>query len=181
MKPSPYFADQFKYFFKRFASNQKLTRWFLDQAGEYSGVFNFPAVLKDHPRTMVFLPRDVENASTFMHSMPQAWFQDVLICAHESLHTLISAKRARAVYYSDSECRFGEPVFNEIEQKILEFAPTVCIYLDEPFLPRLYLAKKCGASCRIGFNCETEFPFLNLSLRPENSSPAKLIMQYYGF
>jgi hypothetical protein len=181
LKPSPYFADQFKFFFKRFASKQKLTRWFLEQAGEESGAFNFPAVLREKPKTLVFLPRDVESASTFMHSMPQAWFQDAFICAHESLHTLISAKRAKSVCYSDTECRFGEIVFQEMEQKIIEYGPTVCIYLGEPFLPRLYLAKKSGAGCRIGFNCESEFPFLNLSLRPENSSPAALLTNYYGY
>lgn len=181
MKPSPYFADRFKYFFKRFASKQKLTRWFLQQAGEESGAFNFPAALKDNPKTLVFLPRDMESASSFMHAMPQAWFKDTLLCAHESLHALVSAKRAHAIYYSDTECRYGETVFEELETKITEFAPTVCLYLGEPFLPRLYLAKKSGAGCRIGFNSEDLYPYLNLSLRPENSTPAKLVMQYYGF
>ena len=180
MKPSPYFADQLKFFFKRFASNQKLTRWFLDQAGETSGAFDFPAALMNNPKTLVFLPRDMESASTFMHTMPQAWFQHALICAHESQHTLLSAKRARGIYYSDLECRFGENVFSELEQNILEYAPTVCIYIGEPFLPRLYLAKKSGASCRIGFNCESEYPFLNMSLTLSGSSPAALLMKYYG-
>ena len=181
MKPSPYFTNRLKYFFKRFASQQSLSRWFLQQAGEESGAFNFPAVLKENPKTLVFLARDMETSSSFMHAMPQAWFQNVLLIAHESLHALISAKRAKAIYYSDLECRYGEPVFQEIEDKITEFNPTVCIYLGKPFLPRLYLAKKCGAGCRIGFNCEGLYPFLNLSLRPENSSPAQLLMQYYGF
>ncbi|MCQ2055426.1 MAG: hypothetical protein MJY82_09085 [Fibrobacter sp.] len=181
MKPSPYFADRFKYFFKRFVSEPKLKRWFLQQAGEDSGAFSFPAALQDNPKTLVLLPRDMEGAAVFMHTMPQAWFQNVLLLAHESLHALVSAKRAKAIYYSDKECRYGEPTFNELEGKIAEFAPTVSIYLGEPFLPRLYLLKKSGAGCRIGFNCEDYYPFFNLSLRPENSSPAKLIMQYYGF
>lgn len=182
MKPSPYFADLFKFFFKRFASEQKLKSWFLKQAGEESGVFSFPAALKDNPKTLVFLPRDMEGAASFLHTMPQSWFtDDVLLCAHESLHALISAKRAHAIYFSDMECRYGEKIFDEIEAKIMEFAPSVCIYLGEQFLPRLYLAKKCGAGCRIGFNSESLFPFLNVSLRPENSSPAALLMQYYGF
>ena len=123
----------------------------------------------------------MESASVFLRAMPQAWFKDVLICAHESLHALISAKRAHAIYFSDLECRFGEVVFNELEQKIQEFAPTVCIYLGEPFLPRLYLAKKSGAACRIGINTENIYPFLNLSLSPDGSSPAALISKYYGF
>lgn len=181
MKPSPYFADRFKFFFKRFASQQTLYKWFLQQAGEESGAFSFPAALTDNPKTLLFLPRDMESASTFLHTMPQAWFKDVLICAHESLHALISAKRAHAIYFSDTECRYGEIVFAEMEQKILDFAPTVCIYLGAPFLPRLYLAKKSGAACRIGINTEKIYPFLNLCLNPEGSSPAALIMKYYGY
>ena len=145
MKPSPYFADRFKFFFKRFASAQSLRRWFLKQAGEESGSFSFPDILKDHPKTLVFLPRKFEDAVAFLSPMPKEWFNNVQFCAHESLQALISAKR-----------------------------------LDEPFLPRLYLAKKSGAPCRIGFNSESLYPFLNLSLHPDQSSEAILIAKYYG-
>lgn len=180
MKPSPYFADQFRFFFKRFSSSESLFRWFLTKAGEDSSAFSFPDALKDNPKTIVFLPRDMESASGFLHKMPSAWFANALCVAHESLHALISAKRAHAIYFSDAECRFGERVFEELEQKIQEFSATVCIYLGQPFLPRLYLAKRSGAACRIGFRCESYYPFLNMSLTPEQSSEAELICRYYG-
>lgn len=180
LKPSVYFADKFRYFFKRFYKKQTLTRWFLKRAGEESGCFNFPDALKENPRTLLFLPRDIEGAAGFLHSMPQAWFKNVMICAHESLHSLVLSKRAKAVFFSDSECRFGENHFSEMERSFVQFAPTVCIYLGKPFLPRLYLAKKSGASCRIGFSCEELYPFLNLSLHINQSSPASLIADYYG-
>ena len=99
-------------------------------------------------------------------------FNNALICAHESLHALISAKRAKAIYYSDLECRYGERVFDEWNRKILEFAPTVCIYLGEPFLPRLYLAKKSGAGCRIGFQLRKLLPLPELEPHAR-TSPAK--------
>lgn len=180
MKPSPYFADQFRFFFKRFSSRDSLFKWFLKMAGNDSQAFSFPDVLKNHPKTLVFLPRDMESSAGFLHKMPQAWFENVQFVAHESLHALISAKRAHAIYYSDTECRFGERVFEEILQKIRDYAPAVCIYLGPEFLPRLYLAKRSGAACRIGFNCESLYPFLNLSLHPEQSSEAELIARYYG-
>lgn len=180
MKPSPYFADQFRFFFKRFSGNESLFKWFLKEAGEDSQPFDFPGALKNNPKTLVFLPRDMESAAGFLHKMPNTWFANVLCIAHESLHALISAKRAHAIYFSDTECRFGERVFEELEQKIHEFSPTVCIYLGQPFLPRLYLAKKSGARCRIGFKSEAFYPFLNLSLTPEQSSEAELICKYYG-
>ena len=74
MKPSPYFADRFKFFFKRFASSESLRRWFLKQAGEDSGAFSFPDILKNHPKTLVFLPRKFEDAVAFLSPMPKEWF-----------------------------------------------------------------------------------------------------------
>jgi len=180
VKPSPYFTDRFRYFFKRFSSKESLFRWFLKQAGEESGSFDFPNALKDNPKTLVFLPRDMERAAAFMHAMPDSFFGNVLLCAHESLHAIVSAKRAHAVYYSDLECRYGENAFTDLEQKFKEYAPQVCIYLGDAFLPRLYLAKVCGAGLRIGFNTENCYPFLNISLHPDKSTEAALIAQYYG-
>ncbi len=180
MKPSPYFADQFRFFFKRFSGNEALFKWFLKKAGEDSQAFDFPGALKNNPKTLVFLPRNMESAAGFLHKMPNTWFANVLCVAHESLHALISAKRAHAIYFSDTECRYGERVFEELEQKIHEFSPTVCIYLGQPFLPRLYLAKNSGAGLRIGFNCESFYPFLNMSLTPDQLSEAELISGYYG-
>ncbi|MCQ2102379.1 MAG: hypothetical protein MJY98_04040 [Fibrobacter sp.] len=180
MKPSLYFADRFRYFFKRFSSQESLFRWFLKRAGEESGAFSFPEALRGNPKTVVFLHRDMERAAPFMHQMPQAFFQNTLLVAHESLHALISAKRASAIYYSDLECRYGEPVFQELGDKIKGFAPQVVIFLGDVFLPRLYLAKVSGAGCRIGFCTEKCYPFLNLSLQPSTSSEAALIAQYYG-
>ncbi len=180
MKPSPYFTDRFRYFFKRFSSAESLFKWFVKHAGEESGAFSFPEALKDNPKTLVFLPRDMEHSAAFMHAMPQTFFQNALLFAHESLHALVSAKRAHAIYYSDLECRYGEKVFGELEQKVKDYAPQVVIYLGDSFLPRLYLAKVSGAPCRIGFCSETNYPFLNLSLHPDKSSEAALIAQYYG-
>lgn len=122
----------------------------------------------------------MDEAAAFMKALPQAWFQNVKFCAHESLHTLVEARRAEAFYYSDLECRFGEPAFDELQAKIQDFAPTVTLYLREPFFPTLYLAKKLGGSCRIGFGSEGLYPFLNLSFHPDKSSEAELIAQYYG-
>ena len=180
MKPSPYFTDRFRYFFKRFSSQQSLTRWFLDRAGNECETMSFPDVLKNMPRTLVFLPKDLKESSHFLKELPPRFMQIARFCVHEPLQSIIAANRAHAFYYSDKECRYGEPAFQELEEKIKEFAPQVCIYLGEPFLPCLYLAKVSGASCRIGFNCENCYPFLNLSLHPSTSTEAQLLKEYYG-
>ena len=180
MKPSPYFASRLRYFFKRFYSPEKLYRWFLKQAGEESGEFDFPASLQGNPKTLIFLAHDLDKSAAFMHAMPESFFKNVLICAHESQQVLISAKHAKAIYYSDLECRFGEAAFEELQYQIKDFGPTVCIYLGEVFWPTLYLAKTSNANCRIGFTEEHCFPFLNVCLRPNKMSEAALISQYYG-
>ena len=118
MKPSLYFKDCFRYFFKRFCRKESLFRWCLNQAGEDTGAFDFPAALKGNPKTLVFLPRDMEHSASFMHAMPDSFFKNTLLCAHESLHAIVSAKRAQVLYYSDLECRYGEPVFEEMERGV---------------------------------------------------------------
>ncbi|MCF0216427.1 MAG: hypothetical protein HUK21_08140 [Fibrobacteraceae bacterium] len=180
LKPSPYFADTFRFFLKRFSSQQSLFNWFIKQAGDFTAPFEFPEILKDHPKTLVFLPREMERCTAFLHAMPDAWFKNVHFFAHESLHALISAKRSHAFYYSDRECRFGEAVFNELQDKIQTYTPEVCIYLGDKFLPRLFLAKTSGAACRIGFDVSDVYPFLNISLQKNESSEAALIAKYYG-
>lgn len=180
VKPSPYFTDQFRFFFKRFSSPESVTRWFLKRAGNKDEAISFPEALKDLPRTLVFLPKDMKETTHFLKGLSPQFLQITKFCVHESLQAIISAHRAHAFYYSDTECRYGEPAFVELEKKIKEFAPKVCVYLGEPFLPRLYLAKVSGASCRLGFNCEKLYPFLNLSLKPSSSSEAELLCKYYG-
>ena len=180
VKPSPYFADRFRYFFKRFYSPEKLYRWFLTQAGEDSGEFNFPAALQGNPKTVVFLARDVDKSTAFLKAMPDSFFKNTILCAPEATQVLVSAKHAKAIYYTDLECRFGEAAFDELLYKIKDFKPEVCIYLGEAFWPTLYLAKVCGANCRIGFADEHCYPFLNICLHPNKMSEAALISQYYG-
>jgi len=180
VKPSPYFADRFRYFFKRFYSPEKLYRWFLTQAGEDSGEFNFPAALQGNPKTVVFLARDVDKSAAFLKAMPDSFFKNTILCAPEATQVLVSAKHAKAIYYTDLECRFGEAAFDELLYKIKDFKPEVCIYLGEAFWPTLYLAKMCGANCRIGFADEHCYPFLNVCLHPNKMSEAALISQYYG-
>ena len=181
MKPSPYFASRFRYFFKRFYSPEKLYRWFLKEAGEDSGEFNFPAALQGNPKTVVFLDRDVGKSTAFLREMPDSFFKNALLCAHESLQVTVSAKHAKAIYYTDHECRYGEAAFDELLYKIKDFKPEVCIYLGELFWPTLYLAKVCGAGCRVGFTSdEHTYPFLNICLHPNKMSEAALISQYYG-
>lgn len=181
MKPSPYFADSFRFFLKRFSSPEALFGWFARRAGNPNQAFSFPDVLKDNPRTLIFLPKDIKVVSSFLKALPPQFVQIAKFCVHVSLQSSISSFRTHAFYYSDPECRYGEGAFEKLEAQIKEFAPQVCIYMEEPFLPRLYLAQASGAACRIGFNCESSYPFLNMSLNLETSTEAEILCKYYGF
>lgn len=180
MKPSLYFADQFKFFFKRFLNEENLFKWFAKQSGGETGAFSFPECLADKPKTLIILPRDKRLATEFVQALPAAFYPFTLFCGHESIQPLIAVKKAKAFYYNDRECRYGENFYTDLQQSIKRFNPQVCIYLGQPFLPRLFLAKISGAPCRIGFDVEQCYPFLNLSLKPEKLSKAELLCEYYG-
>lgn len=180
MKPSPYFADTFRFFLKRFKSDASIRKWFMKAAGDTSEAFNFPADLLNRPKTLIFLPRDMEGAASFLNGISGKWLESTLFCAHESLHALISAKRVKAIYFSDLECRYGEQAFNNLMTLIAEFGPKVAVYLGEPSWPRLYLVKTSGASCRIAFDDQQLYPFLNISLMTNGKKPAEKMQELYG-
>ncbi|PWJ57282.1 MULTISPECIES: hypothetical protein [unclassified Fibrobacter] len=179
MKPSLYFADRFRYFFKRFYSEVKLFEWFRERAGEETGNIVLPDMLKGCPKTLIFLPKDIEQSSKFLKGLSPKIIKNTRFCVHESLQATVATHQGHAFYYSDSECRYGETAFETLEEKIREYAPEICVYVGENFLPRLYLAKISGANVRIGFNSEDVYPFLNMSLRPDKSTEAALLNQYF--
>ncbi|SHK44940.1 hypothetical protein [Fibrobacter sp. UWEL] len=179
MKPSLYFADRFRYFFKRFYSDLKLFEWFKERAGEESDSISYPDMVKGCPKTLIFLSKDVEHSSRFLKELSKTVTQNARFCVHETLQTTVASHQGHAFYYSDSECRYGETAFETLEEKIREYAPEICIYIGENFLPRLYLAKISGAKCRIGFRCEDVYPFLNISLQHDKSTEAALLNQYF--
>lgn len=183
MKPSPYFTDSFRYFFKRFASEDSLRKWFIKRAGGESSVFNYPEKLTDFKNTLVILPNDKDAAVRYIRTCKNFWSKkSTLILAPDSLReTLLREEHpAEVLYLRTSDYRFGELEFQKVEQKIAEFKPELCLYFAEAFLPALYLARHSNAPCRIGFekNC---YPFLNISLIADSAQQkSELLKRLYG-
>jgi hypothetical protein len=187
LKPSPYFADRFSFFFFRFYSKASLFKWFLKKADAETEAFEYPSSLSGSHRTIVFLPSNRELSALTLTALERFWDPDqTLLVGSVDLTNDIHKLKVKIPFisYTDSDCRFGEPAFCEIEEKLVAFNAEICLYLEtEPFLPRLYLVKKSAAPCRIGFYAEAEFPFLNISLKPESDdslSKIKILVQQYG-
>lgn len=184
MKPSPFFADTFRFFFKRFSNQESLTRWFLKKAGTESSLFSYPTSYRHFKKTLIFLPDNKESTILFLEAFKTFWNKEnTLFVAKDSLReTLIHHPVAKTIFLTEKEFRYGELAFNNVEQQIFDFKAELCLYLLPPFLPALYLAKRSLATCRIGFNSNNLFPFLNINLTAENDSEkiAMLKNQYEG-
>lgn len=180
MDTSQYFAKSFRFFFLRFRNEEALFNWFLDKADDFTAPFNYPEDINGNPRTIVFLPYDQKEACEFINALPQQIFKNTLFHAPEELKDFLTGKNAQAVYFREPECRYGDPAFKQTLKQLFEFVPKTCIFLGNLDLPRLYLAKKCGAAFRIGFNCESIYPFLNISMKTEKMSKVQAVVKFFG-
>ncbi len=175
MKPSPYFADTVRYFFKRFRSRDSLLRWFVKRAGDSSEAFEYPIDLARLNGLLVILPElsdDVLGYASFLKTLETRKIPGTLLLSnvrHESfLQTL--GIRTETIYYTGIGCRYGESEFGKIQERLCRSPFTICVYLEpKPLFQMLYLAKVCGATYRFGFDAEKFFPLLNLSLLAEDN------------
>lgn len=164
----------------RFRNEESLFEWFLDKADDFTAPFNYPEDIRDNPRTIVFLPYNEKEVSEFINALPPKFLKNTLFHAPEAYRTILTYKNAQAVYFKEPECRYGDPAFKQSLKQLFEFVPKACVFLGNFDLPRLYLAKKCGAAFRIGFNCESVYPFLNVSLKTDKMTKAQAIVKFYG-
>lgn len=170
MKPSPYFADTIRYFFKRFRSRESLLRWFVKRAGNSSEAFEYPIDFTKINGLLVILPElpgDILAYADFLKFLDARKIPGTLFLANawheEFLRTL--GIQTETLYYTGIGCRYGEPEFKKIQEKLCRSRFTVSVYLEpKPLFQMLYLAKVCGATYRFGFDSERFFPLLNLSL-----------------
>lgn len=187
MKPSPYFADRMAFFIYRFYGKESLFNWFLKKANSETEIFEYPSLLSSSHKTIVFLPSDKELTKLLVSALERFWDpKRTLLIGSVDLTNDIHKLKTKIPFlsYTDNDCRYGEPAFFELENRLIDFQANICLYLEtEVFLPRLYLAKKSATPCRIGFFAEQQFPFLNISLKPENDdslSKVKILVQQYG-
>ncbi len=191
MKPSLYFADSLRYFFKRFYSDESLTQWFSVRAGGESNSFQYPLYFKPTDKVVVFLPNDAENTLKILNAFSPFWKKDcVFAIAQESLsETLLHQNFPVTLLWTRShDFRYGEQEFLKLTNQIETFAPKICFFFADAFLPALYLARRSQAPYRFyyskgGTSEPTEsvlYPFLNIAIRASsfNEALSTLIRQY---
>lgn len=169
MKPSPYFADTFRYFFFRFRSKESVAKWFVKRAGTESEAFEYPFRFDRKGELFVILPELHENLLPyidFLKAVEKLSFKLVILA--NSRHREFLEKlglKAEKFFATGVEMRYGEPSFHEIESKLRTKKFAASLYLEpKPIFQLLYLAKVSGAPYRFGFDSEKFYPLLNLSL-----------------
>lgn len=170
MKPSPYFADKFRYFFKRFYYKESLLRWFIKRAGDASESFEIPMKLPQRFAVLAVLPEqsdDVLSLFPLLQTLESKAPGRVTILANRRHEKLLETLRIQSeiLAYSGLGCRYGEAEFQALQETIRGKNFSICLYLEpKPLFQLLYLSKSCGAAYRFGFDVEKYYPLLNLSL-----------------
>lgn len=190
MKPSPYFADSFAFFFKRFLSANGLRKFFLKYAGDSSEPFEYPSALSSCRGHLIVMPETTDDAFPYIPLIREIIARDdgaTCLLAGDALRDLVFSAGFSAYtpcFYTVSGCRYGTPEYEKIVKVVTSRAYSVCLYLERKTLyQRLALAKLSSAPYRIGFHCEDLFPFLNVSLGTEAEDAhirAQILQERYG-
>jgi hypothetical protein len=170
LKPSLYFKDCLRYSLKKFASKESLQRWFIKQAGDSSATFEYPMKLSEKQTVLILLPENTELVNAylpFLQKLCRIKKHGVLLFANSNLENLLQTNQVKqeVLYYTTLGCRYGEQEFQKIEEVLKARQITATFDLqDQTLFQMLYLCKTCGAAYRFGFDCESLYPLLNLSL-----------------
>ncbi|MCR5028705.1 MAG: hypothetical protein K6A31_05550 [Fibrobacter sp.] len=170
MKPSLYFKDCLRYSLKKFASKESLQRWFIKQAGDSSATFEYPMKLSEKQTVLILLPENTELVNAylpFLQKLCRIKKHGVLLFANSNLENLLQTNQVKqeVLYYTTLGCRYGEQEFQKLEEVLKARQITATFDLqDQTLFQMLYLCKTCGAAYRFGFDCESLYPLLNLSL-----------------
>ena len=179
MKPSPYFADTFAFFFKRFLSKESLLRWFCKKAGDESKTFQYPIPFANIQGIFVILPEAKDALLAylpFLKNLEKFKNHGTLLLAHRDHQKLLQEHRIaqEIFYYTTNGCRYGESEFQKLQTILPPKKISISICLEpEPRFQMLFLAKMCGAAYRFGFDCEKFYPLLNLSLSAGDEHPKR--------
>ena len=189
LKPSPYFADTFSFFFKRFLSQESVAKFFIKLAGNSSEAFEYPSNLLRTEGHLVILPQKAEDLLPYLPLLRKIILNEpgkTLLLSDAIHRDLIKGLgiHVEVLYYSTSGCRYGEAEFAKIEAELRKRQFSVCLYLDPDFFyQRLYLAKINNAKYRIGFDAESVYPLLNISLHADSKDAhirAEALSEQYG-
>lgn len=181
LKTSTLFADQLRYAPFRFMPLAWVRHWFLKKAGAESGVFSYHPHLGECKRVLVFLPDDdyelfvmlplilavVQGKST----------EDLFLVTEEKHRHLLKALGldGKCHFGTPRGMRYGESEFSQVVNRLTSQEWDLCLFLRKDFpLNSLYLAKCSNATYRMGVGCESQYPFLNISLRPLDTTPYHL-------
>ncbi|HSQ42970.1 MAG TPA: hypothetical protein VLM37_11885 [Fibrobacteraceae bacterium] len=173
MKKSPLFADTLRFLPYKFLSDDRIRAFFIRRSGLKEESFSFSGNLCNQKRRLVILPRNLGLLSVFLpfllEQIRDSDHNDVMLLCENRFLPLFKALdlEHQCVPIPAMGFRYGEPPFQMIESQLRSHLPEVTLMLEpKPSLLQLYLAKACGASYRVGINCEAHYPFLNISLRP---------------
>lgn len=126
--------------------------------------------LSEKQTVLILLPENTELVNAylpFLQKLCRIKKHGVLLFANSNLENLLQTNQVKqeVLYYTTLGCRYGEQEFQKLEEVLKARQITATFDLqDQTLFQMLYLCKTCGAAYRFGFDCESLYPLLNLSL-----------------
>lgn len=147
-------------------------RFLVRKSGAELQAFSFRSDLSQAKKRLFILPHDLAGLSVYIpllmdlstESTPE---YTVFLCP-ETFQPLLKALGMDhfGLYFQGSTLRYGNPDFKALENNLSRHQFEVAVMLEpNPSLLLQYLARASKANVRIGFQCEAQYPFLNLSFR----------------
>lgn len=170
---------------------ERRIRQFCAQRMPISTAFSWKQDLSLSKRRLVILPHSLQNLSSALPLLLQLHqCKEALqfLCPRE-FESLIKAMGldSRCIYYSPVDLTFFHPEFSKLQSIIAQFGPDLVLNLENnPHLPLHYLIGKSNAAWRVGGNCQSYHPFLNISIELGQASFSVLleklrVLFHFGF
>ncbi len=131
--------------------------------------FSWKQDLSQSKRRLIVLPhllQDISAALPLLLQLHQCKEALHFLCPRE-FESLLKAMglESRCIHYSPTDLKFFHPEFAKIQGQVAQFGPDLVLNLEKNAnLPLLYLIGKSNATWRVGGNCQTNHPFLNISI-----------------
>lgn len=172
MKNLPIFADKIRFWPFKVLSQKAARSFLIRKSGAVVPAFTYRNDLSGTRKRLLVLPSRLSRLSIFIPFLLEiadgAKREDLAFLSPDGFHPLLKAlgMDSMGIFYQPSMLRYGQEAFQALDHSLRQRAFEVVIMLEgAPSLPLQFLARASGAPIRIGFECEADYPFLNLSFR----------------
>lgn len=172
MKNLPIFADKIRFWPFKVLSQKTARAYLVRKSGTVVQPFSFRNDLSQSRKKLFVLPQTLSRLSIYIPFLLElaetASPNDTVFLCPLSFQPLLKALDLErfGIFMDMESLRYGNPDFRVLDETLLSRQFEAAVMLEPaPSLLLQYLIRSCRAPVRVGFDCESYYPFLNLSFR----------------